>query len=89
MRVSAELRVDVQIDVRVVTDVIVAAGPDFEARGERIAPVDEMVTIRRVFGERHAIAGAKDFLARIRHQRQFTREHVDEFVFGRVPMTLA
>src|SRR5437868_11939740 len=85
VRVVADLCVDAQIDVGIVTEVAVSASPDFEASGERIALVDEMVSVRRVFRERHAIAGPKNLFARIRHQRQFAREHVDEFVFRRVP----
>ena len=65
------------------------ARADFEINRHRARFVDQAMAIAGIFRKSRAIAGAQHRLAPIFDQRQFAFEHIDEFVFVRMPVALA
>jgi hypothetical protein len=65
------------------------ARADFEIDRHRARSVDHVVAVARAFRKGRAIAGPQHRLAAVFDQRQLAFEHVDEFVFVRMPMALA
>ena len=62
---------------------------DFEIERRRARPVDQVMAVAAAFRKGRAIAGAQHRLAAVFDQRQLACEHIDEFVFVRMPVALA
>src|SRR5215471_6974773 len=78
-----------QVNVRARGDVGGRARADFEIDRHRARLVDHVMAVAGSFRKRRTIAGAQNRLARVFDQRQLALEHIDEFVFVRMPVALA
>src|SRR5690606_17914161 len=77
------------VDVRARRDIVRIARAHFHIDGHSAGPVDQMMTIARVLGERRTFACAQNRLSIILDQRDLAFQHIDELVFVAVPVTLA
>src|SRR6185437_2250410 len=81
--------IDAHVDVGVNANVLAAAAAGFQAQRHPVRTVDQVMAVAVVLRKRRAITGAQDGFPAVVDQHHFAGQHPDEFVLGRMPVSLA